>query len=394
MAEGMPTASGKQFAADLRRIREERGLRVADLHESTRIPLTLIESFERSALFDHPMFNRVYLRSFVRTYANFLDISVETALEALDEAIEGNYQGRLAREYLGEEPQVEETREAREPAEDEPEEQPGAGDGEQKEADPTSGVEGEAPAETGGGAPDRGAKAPERPPSPPGRGEPSMSKAAAAEAASETAEPAWDEQSPPGGASQARHSRPEGDGSSALWWGAIALGVLGLVVLLFILLRPPNGMEETGGTSPAEAAVDTSALEDEDEASTEEDSAPARPQLGDLMHLTIVAESGPVRGLRITRDSDLRRPYWIEEGAATVFPAERRIVIENPQSGSDEFEDVRLLLEGYEYPEDERDEQGRLVITRETAQSFLDEQRGAPVTLSVSPDTNRTPALR
>lgn len=393
MAEGMPTASGKRFAADLRRIREERGLQSADLHEATRIPLTLIESFERTALFDHPMFNRVYLRSFVRTYANFLGISVETALEALDEAIEGEYQGRLAQEYLGEEPQVEEAGAAREPAEDEPEEPYGTDEGAQEEADRASGVQGEAPAETGDLASDRGA-APERSSSPPGRGEPSMSKAAAAEAASETSEPAWNEQSPPGGASQARHSRPEGDGASALWWGAIALGVLGLVVLLFILLRPPNGMEETGGTSPAEAAVDTSALEDEDEASTEEDAAPARPQLGDLMHLTIVAEGGPVRGLRITRDSDLRRPYWIEEGAATVFPAERRIVIENPQSGSDEFEDVRLLLEGYEYPEDERDEQGRLVITRETVQSFLDEQRGTPVPLSVSPDTNRIPALR
>lgn len=392
MAEGMPAASGKRFATDLRRVREERGLQRADLHEATRIPLTLIESFERTALFDHPMFNRVYLRSFVRTYANFLGISVETALEALDEAIEGEYQGRLAQEYLGEEPQAEEARETRESAEDEPEASD-VDEREEKEGDRASEVQGEAPAETGGGAPDRKAKAPERPPSPPGQGEPSISKAAAAEAASETAEPAWDEQSPPGGVSQARHSRPEGDGSSALWWGAIALGVLGLVVLLFILLRPPDGVEETGGTPPAEAAVDTSASE-EGEASTEEDSAPIRPRLGDLMHLTVVAEGGPVRGLRVTRDSDLRRPYWIEEGAATVFPAERRIVIENPQGGSNEFEDVRLLLEGYEYPEDERDEQGRLVITRETAQAFLDEQRGTPVTLSVAPDTNRIPALR
>src|SRR5690606_28294298 len=41
------------------------------------------------------MFNRVYLRSLVRTYAEMIHIPTDTALSALDKALNGTYRGEL-----------------------------------------------------------------------------------------------------------------------------------------------------------------------------------------------------------------------------------------------------------------------------------------------------------
>lgn len=109
------------------------------------------------------------------------------------------------------------------------------------------------------------------------------------------------------------------------------------------------------------------------------------------MEVTVVAARAPVRGLRVTRDEDLRRPYWIEEQAATVFLASERLVIENPARDGSVLDGLRVLVEGYAYPTDRRDARGRIVITRPDAGRFLDTARGAPARLSASPDTVRAP---
>ena len=110
-----------RFNDDLRRIREERGLSVEALHEETKIPLGLLKQFEENGLFDHPMFNRVYLRSLVRAYAEQVSIDQDQALDYLDEALDGRYAGGLAAAYLGEapdEPEEEVEEEAAEPDEE------------------------------------------------------------------------------------------------------------------------------------------------------------------------------------------------------------------------------------------------------------------------------------
>ena len=88
------------FSSDLRRIREARTLTLEALHEETRIPLSVLEDFEETGLFDNPMFNRVYLRSLARTYALFIGIPTKAMLEALDAALLDNYKGSLAQVYL------------------------------------------------------------------------------------------------------------------------------------------------------------------------------------------------------------------------------------------------------------------------------------------------------
>ena len=100
MSEGPAIEMGQRFSADLRRIREARGVSVAQLHDETKIPLSLIEAFEQTGLFDHDMFNRVYLRSFVRTYADVIGIEAEQALQGLEKALNRSYDGELAAAYL------------------------------------------------------------------------------------------------------------------------------------------------------------------------------------------------------------------------------------------------------------------------------------------------------
>ena len=102
MSEAPSPSSGQRFAHDLHRIREDRGVSLEELHEETKIPLGLLEQFEASGLFDHPMFNRVYLRSLVRTYARKVGLPIDTALDMLDRALAGDYAGELAAEYFGE----------------------------------------------------------------------------------------------------------------------------------------------------------------------------------------------------------------------------------------------------------------------------------------------------
>ena len=84
MSEASSYPSRLKFSSDLRRIREKRDLTLEALHDETKIPLDVLQDFEKTGLFDNPMFNRVYLRMLVRTYALFVAIPSKEALEALD----------------------------------------------------------------------------------------------------------------------------------------------------------------------------------------------------------------------------------------------------------------------------------------------------------------------
>jgi len=100
------SAAGERFARDMRRVREDRDLTQDDIHEETRIAVTLIDAFERDGLFEHPAFNRVYLRSFVRAYAGCINVDADQALTHLERALQGAYQNELAVEELGAAPEA------------------------------------------------------------------------------------------------------------------------------------------------------------------------------------------------------------------------------------------------------------------------------------------------
>ncbi len=94
------SAAGERFARDMRRIREDRGVSPDDIHEETRIAITLIAAFEQDGLFEHPAFNRVYLRSFVRAYAGCIDLDPDLALKHLERALTGAYENELTTRIL------------------------------------------------------------------------------------------------------------------------------------------------------------------------------------------------------------------------------------------------------------------------------------------------------
>jgi hypothetical protein len=85
--------------------------------------------------------------------------------------------------------------------------------------------------------------------------------------------------------------------------------------------------------------------------------------------------------MRVQQDDDLRRPYWIEEGDVRVFPFTRRITFEN------QLDSLRLFLEDYPYPTTRTNEEGQIVISRDTAEQFVDTLRGTPAPFPAPYDT-------
>jgi hypothetical protein len=504
MADESSSTAGKRFSEDLRHIREERDISVSEIHHETQIAETLIESFEAGRLYDHPTYNRVYLRSFVKAYADAVRIPRERALECLDDALEGTYEDALASTYLTDRSEPDASSEDAS-SEDAPSGPPTGGGPSRETRDPANTPE----APTAGGPEGRGgivgppravgddppAKAkPNLPDSPveesppPTRGDRSDSSSSdrpdtssppddaaddpeAASASSEPSDPVPDEAEstdapdtssprerdgaddpsatddnpdwmgeetgessseptrPPSSSAGGEEesalgtdessivgepttlgSGPPGDPPSAAeaggahtrsgsgasrtdsnWWTSLTYGRaqlyvtgVGIVAVLLVLvglgiayLSSDDTEQPPAATGPPDTTRAAGPADVERAASQR---PPADVRLGATIHLTVLA-TDTVSALRIERDQDLRRPYWIVEGEAQVFPFQERVTIEN------ELPNVRLFVEGYPYPVQPRDTSDGLELTRSGLQSFVDTLRGAPASLSVSPDT-------
>lgn len=350
MSEASRYPSRLKFSSDLRRIREERDLTLEALRDETKIPLDVLQNFEEAGLFDNPMFNRVYLRLLVRTYALFVEIPSKVALEALDEALLDSYKGRLAMEFLREKPPEDEETPATEAAKAE--------------------------------APEVETPEEEKPPEKP------VAKTPAERAKAKTpvtktpalltkAAPSWESPSP------GRWWAPPVDikkRASYTQWALIVGAIfafLGVIWAVFEFLDRPDGAEQQQAVPVDTTAVDTVAVE------------PPRPLIivGDTLDFVVVAAQ-KVERIHITRDEDARRPYWIEEGVAVAYPALERIILES------KVDRIELLVEGYAYPTHRLDAQGRLVITRAAVEAFVDTLTAAPVRLPVAPDTIRLVPIR
>lgn len=388
----------------MRRIREAHNLTINDLHDETKIPIGLIEAFEERALFDHPQFNRVYLRSFVRTYAQVVGVDSEHALDALEEALAGHYAGSLAADYLGEVPEEETP-----PAGAEVETEAETAEPEGPAAEATPPPEKKPPhrpemprEETAPEVPEEEAAAEEPPPSveAPKQKQPpretderrldreaaereTEKKSAAAPLVSTSAETSaayeaqqegdedWSTQSPPSGTRRATTTpRSRRDGLDRRWviGGLLAAAVAVVAWILISVLGGTNG----GTTSPV-ATGDT--VQDADTAAAQPRAVPSQPvdlpTLGDSIAVQIIAARGKVDPIRVTIDDDLRRPYWIEQGDSMVFQPTQRIVVEEL------LDSIDVKVEGIPYPTDVRDDQGRIVITRDSVQSHFASLQGA-----------------
>ena len=82
--------AGRRLARDLRSIRRSRSIDIKEVLDATRLAEDIIEQLEDTALMGNPMFNRVYLRSILGSYAAVLGVSHADIMSALDDALLGN----------------------------------------------------------------------------------------------------------------------------------------------------------------------------------------------------------------------------------------------------------------------------------------------------------------
>lgn len=80
---------------DLAAIRKKLDLTIEDIHQSTKIPIHILESIEDDTIFEGLDKNATYIRSYVRSYAKKLDIDEERTIRALDQVERGSYTGIL-----------------------------------------------------------------------------------------------------------------------------------------------------------------------------------------------------------------------------------------------------------------------------------------------------------
>jgi len=419
MPDDPDTDALERFARDLRRIRENREVALARIEEATQIRQSHLQSFEDGTLHEKSKMNPVYLRAFVRAYAEALGLPPDPVVDHLEASLSGDYQNELSVQYLkvppskaGEEgpsarpgTSPREKREAPSP----PDESSPQGSSQSTASDrsPDAAESGDAPEdsspqgsqETEGsspdvdGAEDLSEEVPtdkgERPTASSSAGFPESRPDAGSTVSATTTDPSGPD---------SRDRRSATTSSFAERWsdlwpprrGVLIVAAIGLVLVVLLLgggLGLFRGDSEptaaptlqSEASAPAQSSAPDLPADTVGQDTTSEQRPLADMTLGDTLYVTVLATSD-VRGIRVQQDDSLRRPYWIREGEAMVFPFARRITLQN------QLDSLRLLLDQYPYPS-RTDDEGRIVITRDAAEQYADTLRGSPVPVPGSPDT-------
>ncbi len=320
----------RRFARDLSALRESQGVTIERIHQQSKIPLHVLQDFEADALLGNPVFNRVYLRSLVKTYADSLRVPIGEVLSALESAYAGEAKSLR---YLGPR-SLDATADA--PLETPPT-TPNAAVDDPPEANAAVFADGATADEQVDEAPDATsdaafrtsivpaeaatAAAPEDvpvvlpdpvSPEPPPPAAPEVTPAAA-HPVPPILRP--DPVSPAGRAFTGGYADVETRRLPS--WLPVALGVVALLALIGGLLwwlgRDPQAADRTAAAPAADVPADTAAARPAP-------TAPSAPiALPDTLVLTIRATTEPLRGIRLRRDDDVRRPYWIEAGSEQTF---------------------------------------------------------------------------
>lgn len=392
MPEELDTSARERFARDLCQIREDREVSLTALQEATQVPKSRLRAFEEGELIDEQSrMNAVYLKAFVRAYAEAIGLSPDIGVDHVEAALSGDYENELAAQYLerrgsgAEAPSSSENKSSSGEPTGEDISSTSTSTSEASETTPSSDIEGEENSKDEPSAP----KDPSH----------SVQTGDKAPVASQDRRASLNKSSESSSRSTARRERGDGRGEwKPLVYGAAAIALLalsawGIVTYPFSSNGPfaSPAQDDSGGFAAADAGgpavqktVDTTQSTDAADV-TEADqlsggASASVSLLRDTMHITVRARA-VVREMRIQQDSDLRRPYWMEPGDALVFPFTRRITIEN------QLDSLRLFLEGHPYSTTHANAEGRIVITRDTVARVADTLRSSPVSLTETPDT-------
>lgn len=397
--ESAPSAL-QRFARDLRRIREQREISLSALNKATQVPKSHIQEFEEGSLYEQSRMNAVYLKAFVRAYAEILEIPPDVVVQELEAALEEEYDNQLAVQFL-EEP----------PSEPREQQSPNAESPPSSQRDDASGTTGDSSDNSDTAALE---DSPEEDSS-------SGSATEDLEEASDRGEEGrvhntdGDALSPPTSSSRSRDHSPSsraaslqstssGSGIRRIWnqYGGVVTSALLILLVLALGIGvasfyfggeggvssdPAASADLTPNSAPSDTTVSTEPVETDTGDGQTKSASSSRAQrplanvtLGDTLYAVVEATS-VVAGMRVQQDDDLRRPYWIEEGDVRVFPFTRRITFEN------QLDSLRLFLENYPYPTTRTNEEGRIIISRDTAEQFADTLRGTPASFPAPYDT-------
>lgn len=308
-------AAGQRFAADLKRLREERGLGKRDVTEALRLAEDVVDELEESALINNPTFNRVYLRSLYASYAALLGVDSRVLLDGIEEAMAGTYDGRLTVLLEGGTPPV----------------PTGAEPAAESTAEPAADPVLESPSA----------------PQP----KPVVEDANALEAP----EPiVFTTAAPDSRLGQKRFLLPNMRG--------LATAILaGLVLFALIWFAVAKLLSDSNSTPERDATGDSTSL------ALEVPSVP-RPDpvvLPDTMTLFITARTEQLDPVRVAVDEDIRRPYWVELDSTISFRFTNRIMIDR------EAENAVYSLDGWSVPESWLSD-GVFIAERSVAQAWFD----------------------
>lgn len=321
-------SDGERFAQDLRSIREHKGVSLDDMHDLTKIPLSILSDFEVNALLGNPLFNTVYLRSLVRTYATATGIDATLALECLESATIGMYHGELEAEYL--------------PTSD-------GASRRSKRSRSRDKNRNSRPASKNESSSDQDDAKPSK-----------RSEVVARGISTVTQSPAT--VTTPVSSSTTGVVLPRSS----------VFTLLSSIAALVVLAGSAYFLWQTFSTPPSATPPSNAiAFEQEDVLSPRESTAVAtpvapKPEVGEVIAIDVLAKGGNVRPIRIRVDKDLRRPYWIPKDSVRTFEFTDQIVLE------ENIELISLSIGGFEYPL--RLSPGRrVVISRDQVESFYEQ---------------------
>ena len=330
--------------ADLRAVREAADVTIEDIHQETRLASDMIQRFEAGQLIGDPSFNIIYLKAFLRSYAEAVGVpphKVEAALEAVKT---GAYRGELHPDYA--ETNTETNAEALEEESDLAESEPDVTD-----------------VETGA---QKGTSFPKVDPLPP-----AISAASPTFSGPTTV--------PYTGARPTRRLQKKfsaGSGRSFdTAWGAI-LGVTVFVVLavlavLWLLFRSDSPEPDAAGSNAPESEEVATG---DNLAADESPGQSAAQRLTFPIEVTVVAGGDGLQSFRVTEIPDAQRQVWIEPGKTISFTSNQGIVLGGEGGIGMNPEEVTLRFQGYEW----RPPQGQVLrIDSIYGQSLLDSLHAA-----------------
>jgi len=96
-----------RIGTDLSKVRHQQGMSLEEVHTSSRIPITILETIEDGSIFSDLAINNTMIRSNVRSFARVLKLDDQKIIEALDALEKGKDIGFLPQEEKEDEPVTE-----------------------------------------------------------------------------------------------------------------------------------------------------------------------------------------------------------------------------------------------------------------------------------------------